>query len=161
MEDFSKALDETLSSQTQEIRALQKATYENSTWAEEAKSRLVRNNDPRYVQVLKSRSLDPKSQRILSKVEEKFSYVDLQLMELNNKLDLEWEEHCNNTKKGASGRAAATVLNNKQVLYQAILNNQNVLEAQKSAVGKLAREVCQLKLRKLGSALQSAVGGPL
>ena len=42
MEDFSKALDETLVSQTQEIRALQKATYENSTWAEEAKSRLVR-----------------------------------------------------------------------------------------------------------------------
>ena len=47
MEDFSKALEETLTSQTQEIRALQKATYENSTWAEEAKSRLVRNNDPR------------------------------------------------------------------------------------------------------------------
>ena len=156
MEDFSKALDETLSSQTQEIRALQKATYENSTWAEEAKSRLVRNNDPRYVQVLKSRSLDPKSQRILSKVEEKFSYVDLQLMELNNKLDLEWEEHCNNTKKGvtASGRAAANVLNNKQVLYQAILNNQNVLESQKAAVAKLSREVGQLKLKKLGSALQ-------
>ena len=156
MEDFSKALDETLSSQTQEIRALQKATFENSTWAEEAKSRLVRNNDPRYVQVLKSRSLDPKSQRILSKVEEKFSYVDLQLMELNNKLDLEWEEHCNNTKKGvtASGRAAANVLNNKQVLYQAILNNQNVLESQKAAVAKLSREVGQLKLKKLGSALQ-------
>ena len=113
----------------------------------------------RYVQVLKSRSLDPKSQRILTKVEEKYSYVDLQLMELNNKLDLEWEEHCNNTKKGLTGSSQAkAALTNKQVLYQAILNNQNVLEAQKSAVGKLAREVGQLKLRKLGSALQSAVG---
>ena len=48
MEDFSKAVDETTVSQTKEIRQLQKSTYENFTWVEEAKSRRVRNNDPRY-----------------------------------------------------------------------------------------------------------------
>ena len=74
-------------------------------------------------------------------------------MELNNKLDLEWEEHCNNTKSNRAGGRGGHI-GSKQVLYQAILNNQNVLEAQKAAVGKLARDIGQLKIRKLGSALQ-------
>ena len=75
-------------------------------------------------------------------------------MELNNKLDLEWEEHCNNTKSNRAGGRGGQQIGSKQVLYQAILNNQNVLEAQKAAVGKLARDIGQLKIRKLGSALQ-------
>lgn len=47
----------------------------------------------RYQRLLKSRSLDPMSQRKLSSVEAKFMYLDQQIHEVNQSLDLQWREH--------------------------------------------------------------------
>ena len=49
MEKFSKDLVEITASQNQEIHDLQSKTLESFEWAEEAKSRDIRNKDPRYL----------------------------------------------------------------------------------------------------------------
>ena len=71
---------------------------ETFEWAEEAKSRDVRNKDPRYQRLLKARALDPLSQKRLSSVQSKFMYLEQQMEEVNTKLDLEWEAHLEKCK---------------------------------------------------------------
>ena len=98
MEKFCKDLVEITSSQNQEIHDLQGKTVETFEWAEEAKSRDVRNKDPRYQRLLKARALDPLSQKRLSSVQSKFMYLEQQMDEVNTKLDLEWEAHLEKCK---------------------------------------------------------------
>jgi hypothetical protein len=77
---------------------LQGRTVETFEWAEEAKSRDVRNKDPRYQRLLKARALDPLSQKKLSSVQSKFMYLEQQMDEVNTKLDMEWDAHLEKCK---------------------------------------------------------------
>ena len=98
MERFCKDLIVITEAQNNEIHGLKTSTLESFEWAEEARSRDLRQRDPRYQQLLKGRALDPLSQKRLSTVQSKYLYLDQQLNEVNNKLDLEWEEHVQSTK---------------------------------------------------------------
>ena len=77
---------------------MQGRTVETFEWAEEAKSRDVRNKDPRYQRLLKARALDPLSQKKLSSVQSKFMYLEQQMDEVNTKLDMEWDAHLEKCK---------------------------------------------------------------
>ena len=55
-------------------------------------------NCVRYQRLLKNRALDPLSQRKLSSVQSKFMYLEQQLNEVNQALDIEWKEHLRITK---------------------------------------------------------------
>ena len=52
----------------------------------------------RYRQLLKNRSLDPANQKKMSNLDAKFKYLEQQLQQVNEKLDLEWAEHLNKNK---------------------------------------------------------------
>ena len=80
------------------FKILQGRTVETFEWAEEAKSRDVRNKDPRYQRLLKARALDPLSQKKLSSVQSKFMYLEQQMDEVNTKLDMEWDAHLEKCK---------------------------------------------------------------
>ena len=79
MERFSSDLGEITASQQREIGQLQNETLESFHWTEEAKSREVRNKDPRYQRLLKNRSLDPLSQKKLSTVQSKYLFLEQQV----------------------------------------------------------------------------------
>ncbi len=98
MEKFCKDLVEITASQNQEVHDLQQATIESFEWAEEAKSRDVRNKDPFYQRLLKGRALDPLSQKRLANVQSKYLYLEQQMEEANTKLDMEWEAHLEKSK---------------------------------------------------------------
>ena len=79
MERFSSDLGEITASQQREIAQLQNETLETFHWTEEAKSREARNKDPRYMRLLKNRSLDPLSQKKLSTVQSKYLFLEQQV----------------------------------------------------------------------------------
>ena len=102
MERFTSDLGEITSSQNREIHQLQSSTLECYEWCEEARSRDTRNKDKKYQRLLKNRSLDPMSQKKLSGVQSKYLYLDQQIHEVNQALDMEWQAHVNNTKGSVS-----------------------------------------------------------
>lgn len=59
---------------------------------EETRSLLARNTDPKYRNLLRQRSLDPITARRVAEIHQLTSYIDVQLRELDNKFDLEWQE---------------------------------------------------------------------
>ena len=159
MDGFRKLLIETTSSQCREISQIKKYSLENCQWLEEAKSRQTRNKDPRYLQLLKGRSLDPHSQKQLAKVQSKFMYLDQQIDEINNKLDLEWENHCRKTNFQVTGRGNARRLQNEaapslETIYKVLHNHHGIIEKHKNECENLAKNIKELNLQNIGSSLQ-------
>ncbi len=98
MSRFCSDLSEVTNSQDVEIKHLQTSILETFEWTEEARAREVRNKDPKYRRLLKNRSLDPLSQKLVSGVQSKYLYLDQQINEVNRKLDMEWRDHLQQTK---------------------------------------------------------------
>ena len=142
MEKFCKDLVDITKSQNQEIHELQGKTLETFEWAEEAKSRDVRNKDPRYQRLLKARALDPLSQKRLSRVQSKHMYLEQQMDEVNNKLDLEWEQHLDRCKSGGRQRLKRLEKASKETVYRVLVNHTNIIESQKTVLQQLEQR-CQ------------------
>ena len=156
MSEFRKLLIETTSSQCREISQLKKQSLENCQWLEEAKSRQSRNKDPRYLQLLKGRSLDPHSQKQLAKVQSKYMYLDQQIDEINNKLDLEWEAHCRKTNLQVTGRGNARRIQNDaapslETIYKVLHNHHGIIEKHKSECENLEKSIKALNLNNISS----------
>ncbi len=138
--------------QNREIHQLQNGTLECFEWAEEARSREARNKDPRYQRLLKSRGLDPLSQKKLSSVQSRFLFLDQQINEANHKLDLEWREHLRETKgHGFGGSRRRIEVPTREAVYRALVTNHRILEAQKLAVQRLERDVKELRIKSITS----------
>ena len=151
MEGFRKLLIETTSSQCREISQLKMASLENCQWLEEAKSRQTRNRDPRYLQLLKGRALDPHSQKRLAKVQSKYMYLDQQINEINNKLDLEWEAHCRKTTlqvkgKGIPKRNFSDIAPSMENIYRVLHNHHSIIEKQKTVADQLIKSTQGLNI---------------
>ena len=165
MECFRKLLIETTTSQCREISQLKKGSLENCQWLEEAKSRQIRNKDPRYLQLLKGRALDPHSQKQLAKVQSKFMYLDQQINEINNKLDLEWEAHCRKTNMQVTGRGSARrqqidCAPSMETIYRVLQNHHTIIDKQKTTGEKLATDVKELNLNNISTTWKALKASP-
>ena len=144
MERFSSDLGEITASQQREIAQLQNETLESFHWTEEAKSREARNKDPRYQRLLKNRSLDPLSQKKLSTVQSKYLFLEQQVEEVNQALDIEWKEHVRRTKGRRGIQTPA-----RENIYKALLTNHRILEGQKASLEKLTEQIKELKVKNI------------
>ena len=154
MERFGADLGEITASQQREVAQLQNDTLEIFHWTEEAKSREVRTRDPRYQRLLKNRSLDPLSQKKLSAVQSKYLFLEQQVEEVNQALDIEWKEHVRKTKGGGGRRGVNPPA--RETLYKALLTNHRILEGQKASLEKLAEQIKELKVKNITSPWHTA-----
>ena len=113
-----------LFNQNAEISELRSSTLETFGWLEEARSREGTAEDCKYLQLLRARPLDPRSQRQLASLRAQFLYCEQQVcpavtigseltsgnqLQLNRddsqveggsrKLDLQWEAHTARLKR--------------------------------------------------------------
>lgn len=58
----------------------------------EAKSRNLAVGSHNYTRIMRARPLDPRSSRMMNSLNSLYNYIELQLVEANNKLDTEWED---------------------------------------------------------------------
>eukprot|EP00095_Tigriopus_kingsejongensis_P002488 maker-scaffold64_size435223-snap-gene-2.25 protein:Tk02488 transcript:maker-scaffold64_size435223-snap-gene-2.25-mRNA-1 annotation:"nuclear pore complex protein nup214 isoform x3" len=149
MENFCSDLKEITKSQSKEIHQLQAATLECYEWCEEARTRDIRNKDPKYQRLLRNRSLDPVSQKKLSGVVAKFMYLDQQINEVNQALDLQWKEHL--TSRTTKSSARKLTIPSPEYIYRSILTNHQILDVQKKSLSTVAKLIKELKIRMLTS----------
>ena len=155
--ETTKRADKYAVFENQEIHELQGKTLDTFEWAEEAKSRDVRNKDPRYQRLLKARALDPLSQKRLSRVQSKHMYLEQQMDEVNNKLDLEWEQHLDRCKSGGRQRLKRLEKASKETVYRVLVNHTNIIESQKTVLQQLEQQIKDLKIRNVISGAEELI----
>merc|ERR1719391_1591610 len=141
-ETFTKDVIETTKCQNAEISELRSSTLETFGWLEEARSREGTAEDCKYLQLLRARPLDPRSQRQLASLRAQFLYCEQQVEEGSRKLDLQWEAHTARLKRAVRG----PVVQEGERLAEALLTNHQVLENQESQVEELEDKLRHLTL---------------
>lgn len=76
----------------EEVHDIKNKLFSTFSQVEEAKVRRQRNNDPRYIQLLRSRGLDPMTARKMKDVRSTYHYLETGIRDVNSCLDAEWEE---------------------------------------------------------------------
>ena len=127
-----------------ESSELREKLLKNFQMIDEALLRKEKMGDKRYVNVLRSRPLDPISARQRKEMREHFLYVEDQLNEINNILDSKWQEMQNKR----SGRSNYSKAQQNQQIYKTI-------EAIDTITNHLTSKVGNLKLRNEESYLIS------
>lgn len=123
---------------------LREKLLKNFQMIDEALLRKEKMDDKRYINVLRSRPLDPISARQRKEMREHFLYIEDQLNEINNILDSKWQEMQNKR----SGRSNYSKAQQNQQIYKTI-------EAIDTITNHLTSKVDNLKLRSEESYLIS------
>ena len=76
----------------EEVHDIRTKLFSTFSQVEEAKVRRQRNNDPRYVQLLRTRGLDPQTARKMKEVQSMYHYIETGVRDVNSCLDAEWED---------------------------------------------------------------------
>ena len=127
-----------------ESSELREKLLKNFQMIDEALLRKEKMDDKRYVNVLRSRPLDPISARQRKEMREHFLYIEDQLNEINNILDSKWQEKQNKR----SGRSNYNKAQQNQQIYKTI-------EAIDIITNHLTSKIGNLKLRNEESHLIS------
>ena len=127
-----------------ESSELREKLLKNFQMIDEALLRKEKMDDKRYINVLRSRPLDPISARQRKEMREHFLYIEDQLNEINNILDSKWQEMQNKR----SGRSNYSKAQQNQQIYK-------TMEAIDTITNHLTSKVGNLKLRSEESYLIS------
>ncbi|RWS08127.1 nuclear pore complex protein nup214-like protein [Dinothrombium tinctorium] len=120
-----KALQDNL-----DIDTLQGFVLETFAMAEDGRCRVDRDVDARYKRLLSKRALNPRAARLMKKIQETSKYIEMQLREINNVLDQEWQEKVikNKVHRGPS---------DYEIILKLLANNQRTIVTMKSQLEEL------------------------
>lgn len=76
-----------------EVHVLSGLVLETFAMVEEGRTQHLRNRDPRFMGLLRNRSLDPMTAQQLTEIRRLRQYLEAQLREVHTRLDLDWQEH--------------------------------------------------------------------
>ena len=76
-------------------------------------------------------------------------YLEQQMDEVNNKLDLEWEQHLDRCKSGGGQRLKRLEKASKETVYRVLVNHTNIIESQKTMLEQLEQQIKDLKMRNI------------
>jgi hypothetical protein len=75
-----------------EVNTLKSECLETFAQVEDCKMKSQRNSRPEYLQLLRSKSLDPASMRTMHEVHQLYHYLDNGIRDVNSILDAVWEK---------------------------------------------------------------------
>ncbi|XP_022254420.1 nuclear pore complex protein Nup214-like isoform X2 [Limulus polyphemus] len=143
METFCSQMKGTMESLNSDIHSLKSLTLECFAMVEEGRSRNLRNKDPKYISLLRSRDLDPFSNRRLQEIRRFQQYFETQLNEINRQLDQEWHDFLGNKKHQSRYKLQLPTI---QTVYRAVTNNENLLFNLQKVVDQLTAQVKDIKI---------------
>ncbi|CAB3980154.1 Hypothetical predicted protein, partial [Paramuricea clavata] len=100
---------------------------------EDAKTRDNTTTDPRYLQLLKNRGLDPSSERKMKEIQSSYLHLDNKLREVNMALDEQWDNQ-NKQKRKMQSPCLDTI-------YQTMRQNRNIVRNQSLQLEAISRRV--------------------
>ncbi|XP_076346690.1 nuclear pore complex protein Nup214-like [Tachypleus tridentatus] len=143
METFCSQMKSTMESLNSDIHSLKSLTLECFAMVEEGRSRNLRNKDPKYISLLRSRDLDPFSNRRLQEIRRFIQYFETQLNEINRQLDQEWHDFLGNKKHQSRYKLQLSTI---QTIYRAVTNNENLLFSLQKVVDQLTAQIKDVRI---------------
>ncbi|XP_033646601.1 nuclear pore complex protein Nup214-like isoform X2 [Asterias rubens] len=137
----SKVLDIT-KSDNEEIHEIKAKFLSTFAQLEDARIRKQRNNDPRYLQLLRSRALDPQTAHQLRDIHSNYHYLKTGLGDVSGCLDAQWEDF-NKRKSRREGRKLGTPM--MDTIYQTLSHHYNIVITQRGKLEKLRQQLIQAR----------------
>ncbi|XP_049775137.1 nuclear pore complex protein Nup214 isoform X2 [Schistocerca cancellata] len=146
MEEFCHELEETTRAQTTEVQSLRGLMMETFVWVEDARSRRRKITKPPELEELPLlQDLDPVILHYWTSIQQSMFYVENQLKQLNDTLDLDWQQFQNACKKNSGNTLQVPTL---EAIYKVLTLENSILLKKRADVEKIIKQVDQYRKRQ-------------
>ncbi|CAH1795927.1 unnamed protein product [Owenia fusiformis] len=145
--DFCKEIQSKTKEINAEIHELKADSLDAFAAVEEARSRQKLNHEPRYLSLLRARSLDPASAKAMKDITLHYHYLENSINEVNISLDNEWEKYQADKRQ----RSKKMVTPASDAIYRTLKNNHNTAMGQGRIIEQLTSQLADMRLHNTTS----------